>query len=228
MAEEIAAAISEGRFAPGERLVESWLADTLKVSRGPVREALKSLAARGLVEIRPNLGACVASPSEESLGQAIVMRGLLEGAAARVAAVSRDAAQRALLEQAVARMRAAADKDDLERLLDEHWAFHRALVEGSGNAHLVSAWQALRTLILLYRRRIGLHGIDKAHVLRVHGIFLELFAAGDPEEAEAAVRSLIISSGFRLIDRPVDAAALGYITREMAPDGRLVSRPVAH
>lgn len=228
VAEEIASAIAEGRFEPGERLIETRLAETLKVSRGPVREALKSLAARGLIEIRPNLGAYVASPSADSLEQAIVMRALLEGMAARVATVAREPGQRKLLEAAVERMRAAARDGDSARLLAEHWTFHRALVEGAGNQHLVAAWNSLRSLILLYRRRLGLHGVDSDHVLRVHDAFLMLFAAGDPDEAEAAVRSQIIVSGLRLIDRPLGAAAAGYVTRELSADGRFVPRSGAH
>src|SRR5580658_9429358 len=76
----------QGRFRPGERIREVPLAAELKVSRIPLHLALERLAHEGFLEIRPTRGFVVQRFSTEDIYDAIELRGLLEGAAARLAA----------------------------------------------------------------------------------------------------------------------------------------------
>ena len=76
----------QGRFRPGERIREVPLAAELKVSRIPLHLALERLAHEGFLEIRPTRGFVVQRFSTEDIDDAIELRGLLEGAAARLAA----------------------------------------------------------------------------------------------------------------------------------------------
>src|ERR1700731_233353 len=76
----------QGRFRPGERIREVPLAAQLKVSRIPLHLALERLAHEGFLEIRPTRGFVVQRFSTEDIYDAIELRGLLEGAAARLAA----------------------------------------------------------------------------------------------------------------------------------------------
>src|SRR6202142_2016804 len=76
----------QGRFRPGERIREVPLASGLKVSRLPLHLALERLAHEGVLEIRPTRGFVVQRFSTEDIYDAIELRGLLEGAAARLAA----------------------------------------------------------------------------------------------------------------------------------------------
>ena len=77
----------QGRFRPGERIREVPLAAELKVSRIPLHLALERLAHEGFLEIRPTRGFVVQRFSTEDIYDAIELRGLLEGAAARLAAL---------------------------------------------------------------------------------------------------------------------------------------------
>src|SRR5512134_3171820 len=83
--EAIKSGIFEGRYAPGQRLIEADLTRELSVSRGPLREALGRLVADGLVEIEPYRGAIVARPSREDVANTLQLREVLEGLAARLA-----------------------------------------------------------------------------------------------------------------------------------------------
>ena len=76
---ELRQAILAGRYKPGERLVEDRLAEDFGVSRNPVREALRSLAAEGLVSLTARRGATVAAPSAEDAREMIEVRATLEG-----------------------------------------------------------------------------------------------------------------------------------------------------
>lgn len=82
--------ISEGGFQSGDRLKEPELVDLCRVSRTPVREALRRLERDGLVEIKPNLGAVVAEWRSEDLVDLYQMRARIEGFGARLAALRRD------------------------------------------------------------------------------------------------------------------------------------------
>src|ERR1051326_6945636 len=77
--ERIRNAILAGRYKPGERLVEDRLAADFKVSRNPVREALRSLASEGLVAVTPRRGAAVAVFGAAEGREMIEVRAMLEG-----------------------------------------------------------------------------------------------------------------------------------------------------
>ncbi|MGF1626496.1 MAG: GntR family transcriptional regulator [Alphaproteobacteria bacterium] len=137
-------AITEGRFRPGERLVEDRLARLFGVSRNPVREALKILRSEGLVEITPRRGASVAALSPEEAREVIELRAALEGLSARLAA-------RRCTPEVAARLAAILDAGDaavarrepgtLKRLNDE---FHTALARAGSNRYLSEFMTALR------------------------------------------------------------------------------------
>ena len=78
-------AVFAGYFQPGERLIESTLAENLKVSRTPLREAIKRLETEGLVEITPNKGAAVLKSSPEEIEEMYFIAGVLEGFAMELA-----------------------------------------------------------------------------------------------------------------------------------------------
>ena len=90
--DEIREAILSRRYGPGDRLVEDRLSAELAVSRIPIREALRSLAAEGLVQIQPRRGASVADISDQIAREMVEVRAILEGQNAALAARRRDPA----------------------------------------------------------------------------------------------------------------------------------------
>jgi DNA-binding GntR family transcriptional regulator len=127
--------ILAGRIAPGLRLVESDLTARFAVSRGPVREALRRLAADGLIDHWPNRGALVRRLSLREISEFFQIRVELEQLAARLAAESDDADARARFAAAIRPILA----DEPRRLPDylcENAAFHEALMTLAGNRQL--------------------------------------------------------------------------------------------
>ncbi len=133
--------IIQGSLERGARIHQEDLAEELGVSRTPVREALRRLAAEGLVEMRTNRGARVADVGQSDMQSAYEARLVIEPGAARLAAG-------AGLPAPIARMRAALSAQrraipNVRRSFDANREFHIALVQGSGNPFLVQFVQRL-------------------------------------------------------------------------------------
>ncbi|GAT71550.1 GntR family transcriptional regulator [Microbacterium hydrocarbonoxydans] len=186
----IKAMIKDSTLAPGEQLVESQLARQLQVSQAPVRDALKRLAHEGLVSHVRHQGNFVASYSAEEAEQAKVARVELEGLAGRLACGALGAETRALLTGLIEQMHDAAESTDLARFRELDFAFHRAVIEASGNAYLPRMWDllepSLRVMHVLGDPRFT---GDWHEVAEWHRGLLDVLDAGDPEAASALFRS---------------------------------------
>lgn len=176
-----------GRFAPGERLSEPLLAQELGVSRTPVREALMRLAEEGLVELVPGKGARVRAFSPEEVEEVYGVRALLEGEAAREAALRATPWELAELE---ARLRAIdeAEAEDYPEQMRRDLEFHRALVRLSGNKTLFRLYEDLLSSLALVRSALPNLSQEEA-TRREHWAILEALRRRDPEGAKQAVEA---------------------------------------
>lgn len=182
-------AIIEGRLAPGEKLVERELCDALQVSRGSLREALRSLAAEGFVDNVPHRGPSVASISAEQAREIYAVREALEGLAARALAERQDPNAIASLQQALDKLRRLLRrKADPASLVAVKAEFYRALFDGAGNATLGAIMSTLLARISVLRRAsLARPGRLPESVDEIAGI-VDAIRAGDPDRAERASR----------------------------------------
>ena len=178
--------ILSGEYRPGDRLVETRIAQELGTSQAPVREALRDLELLRFVESEPFRGSRVREISPEELAEIYPVRAALEEVAAREAARRLDGDVRAL-EAELAAMRRAAEKSDLHRQVEHDVRFHRLIVEASGNRTLLDVWTSLRvearTVITVLATNIDPHEIVEMHVP-----VLTALADRDPERAAQALR----------------------------------------
>ncbi len=188
---EIAARIIAGVLAPGTALDETQLAAEFAVSRTPVREGLRLLAASGLVEQRPHARASVAQPDEKRLRGMFEVMGELEALCAGRAAVSMDGNERAALDALHSQMAAIVHAGDATRYADANDAFHGAIYDGAHNDYLAEITRATRTRVQPFRRAqfSALGRLGKSHA--EHGLIVEAILRGDSAEAERAMRSHI-------------------------------------
>ncbi len=144
--------IIDGHFQPGERIKEIPLAAKLRVSRIPLRLALERLAHEGLLEIRATRGFVVQQFSTSDIYDAIDLRGLLEGTAARLAAERlRDARDLIPLREASGAMEALFEKrkltlESFTSYIDTNARFHASLVDLSRSRILKRAVYQASTL----------------------------------------------------------------------------------
>jgi DNA-binding GntR family transcriptional regulator len=128
VADWLAQRIISGEEPPGARLQEVKLAELAGVSRSPVREALRLLAAEGLVELVPRIGALVAEVSRDDVRELYACRMLLEPVAASLAVEAMRPEDVAPLDAIRARMEAAVAVDDGHTFLAENIAYFRLLL----------------------------------------------------------------------------------------------------
>jgi DNA-binding GntR family transcriptional regulator len=132
--------IVEGSIAEGGRVPERQLCEMLKISRTPLREALKVLASEGLVELLPNRGARVRPLSEQDLGELFDVMGGLEGLAGRLACEHITDAEIAEIERLHYEMYGFYLHRDMHGYFRTNQLIHQKIVEASRNAALKSAY----------------------------------------------------------------------------------------
>jgi DNA-binding GntR family transcriptional regulator len=185
---QLADEIVRGTLSPGAALDEMELARRFHVSRTPVREAIRQLAASGLIEARAHRGAVVARPSEERLSGMFEAMGELEALCAGLAAERMTGGERRGLEAAHEQMRALIHVGDPQRFHEVNEAFHNAIYSGAHNAYLAEITVATRARVQPFRRAQfrTLGRLAKSHV--EHDRVVEAILRGDRERAEAAMR----------------------------------------
>jgi DNA-binding GntR family transcriptional regulator len=181
--------ILDGVYAPGERIVETRVAQEFGVSQAPVREALRELESLRLVSSEPYRGARVRDVTSAELAEIYPVRAALEEVAARGAAehLGGDVAE---LEAEIDAMEAAAAAGDVHEFIDHDVRFHRLIVEAAGNRTLQDLWRSLhvdsRTTVTLIKHADALDEVAAAH-----RPVLEALAAGDAERAGRVLRAHI-------------------------------------
>jgi DNA-binding GntR family transcriptional regulator len=188
---EVAARIIAGTLAPGTPLDERLIATEFAVSRTPVREALRLLAASGLVDHKPHAKATVAKPDEASLRGMFEVMGYLEALCAGLCAVEMTAQEREALDALHIAMAGIVRDGDAAKYAEANDQFHATIYEGAHNTYLFEVTHATRQRLQPFRRaQFGTLGrLTKSH--DEHGTVVEAILRGQRTEAEAAMRTHI-------------------------------------
>jgi DNA-binding GntR family transcriptional regulator len=144
--------ILANRYAPGTVLLEVPLSEELGVSRGPIREALRSLEAEGLVSITPRRGAVVTSLTRRDFLDAYQVREALETLGMRLAIPRLTDEVLVALAVGIARMHEHAARSDDDAFFETNAMFHAAFIQASGNRKLVEVYDRLMAQMGPYRR----------------------------------------------------------------------------
>lgn len=184
-----------GTFAPGERLVESNLAQELAVSRSPVREALSRLAADGLLESRAT-GFHVAMPTAQDMAEIFEMRRLLEPTAARQVTRAMSGELVSELTSALGRAGAAEKAADFAAFTDANYAFRAAWVAQVPSRRLRDTILRFDDQAGFVRRTTLVLPEARADALALLERFAAAFQARD-EDAAAAITEDFIDAAER-------------------------------
>lgn len=149
---QLADDIVRGALLPGAALDETEIAQRFAVSRTPVREALRQLAASGLVEARPHHGAVVARPSLERLSGMFEAMAELEALCAGFAAERMSPLERRALEAIHEELRLLSHGGHPERFHEVNERFHTAIYDGAHNGYIAEITLATRTRVQPFRR----------------------------------------------------------------------------
>ena len=187
--EKLEQLIFSGRYRPGERLREQILADELGVSRAPLREAIRTLEERGLLERTPHSGVQVVALSNEKLSQILSTREALEGMAARQAAENMTVSEVNALKRTVEMLK-SNNRNIAETVFSggPDNDFHRLIAVGSRNLWLANILiKDVYSPLRLYRLQVAMRP-DIADSAKEHTSIIEHIHARDGDGAEIAMR----------------------------------------
>lgn len=185
-------AIEDGSLAPGTRLREAELAEHYGVSRTPIREGLKRLESQGLAVHEPNRGMVVASLDHDQLSELYVIRAVLEGTAAGLAAQHAAQPEIDILQDMV-----DFDRDntnDARALAASNRAFHKRLTAASHNRFLVDQVEHMKRSLILLGATTFVDPERRQAAIEEHAAIVTAIAQRDPEGADKQARQHIEAS----------------------------------
>lgn len=182
-------AILKGRFQPGERLLQTRLAEMLGISRTPIREALQWLEREGLVRRAGRQGMVVAQLLAKDIEDMYDVREVLDGLAARLAAQRASPSQLAALRRSIDKMAGYAEKGEPQKWLQTNQSFHDTLARAARNERLMRTLSAVHTSLHLLFPFVWSQRDRPALAYREHLQIYEALVAREPEEAERLARA---------------------------------------
>ncbi|MDE0132767.1 MAG: GntR family transcriptional regulator [bacterium] len=136
-------AILHGELKPGERILLKELEATYRISRTPIRQALRRLSERGYVTLQPHSSMRVRPLSAEELNELYALRKAIEPIAIAEGIKGADDSVVALLDSLLGEMHVATEREDRVSLIGLNSKFHRSMYEPSGMPHLLSMYDRL-------------------------------------------------------------------------------------
>ncbi len=200
---EIRQRIRNGELVPGQRLVAAELSAALDVSLGSLREALTRLAGEGLVEVQQFRGAVVRSQSPQDLAEIYLVREVIEGLAARLAAQAVAAGERSAksLQRIADRGRKLAGVFDLEGYLAANQEFHEAIYALAGTPRVTTLARTFSDQVdRLNNRHLASMAVLQKSAAE-HQSIVDAIVAGDAPRAESLMRAHVASMGSKVTGR---------------------------
>lgn len=192
--------ILRGEYTEGEQLRQDALAESLGVSRIPVREALRQLESEGLVTFNPHYGAVVSSLSLEEIEELCQLRALLEGELIRLAVPNLKRADHDRADEILDAYEAAFEDNDIAEWGSLNWRFHSALLGAADRPLTMNVLTTLHNQSDRYMRmQLTLtHGEDTA--IGEHRAIAAAAREGEGEVAAALLHEHVLGAGQRLIE----------------------------
>jgi DNA-binding GntR family transcriptional regulator len=178
----------EGRIAPGAKLNERELCELLEISRTPLREAIKRMAAEGLVDLLPNRGAVAVKLGETDVLHAFEVLAELEGLSGELAARRISAAEVVQVRALHYEMLAAFTRRDLPAYYRLNARIHAAINEAAGNPVLSKSYREINARVQSLRFRTNQNDTKWALAVKEHEQMLAALEARD----SAALRQILI------------------------------------
>jgi DNA-binding GntR family transcriptional regulator len=189
VAQRLRQMLVEGRIAPGAKLNERELSELLKVSRTPLREAIKMLAAEGLVELLPNRGAIAVSLSEADVLNTFEVIAGLEGLAGELAAQRITDGELAEVQAMQFEMMAAYTRRDLSAYYTLNARIHSAITAAAKNPVLSTVYSQVNARLQALRFRSNQDGDKWKRAVKEHEKMIDALSARDGQ----AMREVLLT-----------------------------------
>ena len=202
----------EGRIAPGAKLNERELSEQLRVSRTPLREAIKLLAAEGLVDLLPNRGAVAVKLTEADVLNTFELLAMLEGLSGELAAQRITEPELAELRAVHYEMLACFSRRDLSGYYRLNARIHALINEAAKNPVLASTYRAVNARVQSLRFRTNQNEAKWKRAVADHEAMLAALEAHDP----AALRNVLVAHLQNKRDRVLELLRAGEVYPQAA------------
>ncbi len=192
--------IVEGHLAPGAKLNERELSESLRVSRTPLREAIRMLAAEGLVELLPNRGAVVAQMSEQDVADTFEVIAGLEAQSGELAAQRITEGQLAEIRALHYEMLAAFTRRDLPTYYRFNAQIHTHINAAAGNRALTQTWANVNARLQSLRFRSNFDEAKWKRAMKEHNRMIDLLAARDGAGLRALMSAHLLHKRDAVLD----------------------------
>jgi DNA-binding GntR family transcriptional regulator len=191
--------ISDGTLSGGDRLVEADLQKIFKVSRTPIREALRILTSRGLLETVPGRGASIRRVSFEDIEEIYPVLANLEGLAASRAADQITKETLAEMQSCLEHMESLNQAGEKRPYIEYHYRFHELYIQSCQNQHLIQIIMDLRRQVHLYRLSHLYIPMAHSYSMTIHEKILQFLNEGNKKEVEELVREHMLIAMDRFV-----------------------------
>jgi DNA-binding GntR family transcriptional regulator len=210
-------AIHAGKYRPGDRMRETELAETLGISRTPIRDALKRLESDGLLVAAPRRGLIVAALDQQQVSELYAVRDVLEGLAGRLAAQHASAAEIAAMRDQLERQRRTHD-DDVAALARLNRLFHDVIYRAARNRYVIEVLDWFESSLALLPGTTYAAPGRPANALAEHSVIVDAIAQRDADRAETLLRQHVrAAEQIRLL--MIAGDDLGELTHPARPAG---------
>lgn len=207
--QEIERVILSGEFGPGDRINEKELALRFGISRGPIREALKRLAAEGVVTLNQNRGAYVRSLTRSEVSDLLKVVEVVTGLVARLATEKlRTGPLRDAFIMVSDELMAFERLGDSQAFIDKRRDFHHILIEASGNVELQRIMPLMQIHLLRLQFQTRLTPTDRRRQFSEYRAIRDTVLAGNALRAERVMRIHIRRTRLSISRLPLDAFSM--------------------
>ncbi|MBT6441503.1 MAG: GntR family transcriptional regulator [Alphaproteobacteria bacterium] len=184
--------LKSGRYVPGQRLIEADLSSELGLSRGPIREAFKHLAAEGVVSLIPHRGAYIRKLTRKDVHDILIIQERLTGLAARLAADNiGQGSNRAQFQKVYDNLMASRDGTDAATFLDVRSRFYRTLIQIADNKELSRLAPSLQPHLIRMQVQHYLTNKDRERQFQEYETIAGFVLGGNGRKAESAMEQHI-------------------------------------
>lgn len=206
----ILSGIRSGRLVPGQRLVEADLTHSLNISRGPVREALKRLAAEGIVTLNQNRGAYVRSLSKSEVSDLLMVVEMVTGLVARLATRGLQSGPlRDAFIKVGEELLAFEALGDSMAFMEKRREFYDVLITASRNVELQRIMPLMQIHLLRLQFQTHLTAADRRKQFNEYRAIIDTVLSGNARRAERMTRIHIRRTRISISRLPEDAFSLG-------------------
>lgn len=207
----ILAGIRSGRLVPGQRLVEADLTHSLQISRGPIREALKRLAAEGIVTLSQNRGAYVRSLTRKDVSDLLKVVEVVTGLVARLAVdtIAKDRLMRSAFRRVSDALLPFESKGDTHAFMEARRAFWDVLITACNNVELARIMPLMQIHLLRLQFQAHVTTEDRRKQFQEYRAMIEAILDGNARRAERVTRIHIRRTRISISRLPSEAFSVG-------------------